>query len=63
MLPDRRKETLVDVPADRVEAVTRDFQDSGATEVQKTKQPNGKFTIVATFEAGSRYPASGEFVA
>jgi len=63
MLPDRRKETLVDIPADHLEGVIQDFKDSGATEVQKTKQPDGKYTIVATFEAGARYPASGEYSA
>jgi|GEM_PF-3091867 hypothetical protein len=63
MLPDRRIETLKDIPTDHVDAVVQDFKDSGATEVKKTAQGDGKYTIEAIFEAGSRYPASGEFVA
>jgi hypothetical protein len=63
MSPDRRIETIRDVPDDAAEAVIRDFKDSGATEVQKTRQPDGKWTIEARFEAGARYPASGEFAA
>ena len=63
MSPDRRIETIRDVPADAVDSVVHDFKDSGATEVKKTSQSDGKWTIEAVFEAGARYPASGEFVA
>ena len=63
MLPDRRIETLKDVPAERADSVVQDFKDSGASEVKKKPQSDGKWTIEAVFEAGARYPASGEFVA
>jgi hypothetical protein len=61
MSPDRRIETIRDVPAAELDRVTQDFKDSGASEVTKTKQPNGKFTVEARFEAGAQYPASGEY--
>jgi hypothetical protein len=44
-----RTETLTDVPAEDVDQVVQDFKDAGATEAKKTKQPNGKYTVVATF--------------
>jgi hypothetical protein len=39
-----------DVPPDQVEQVVQDFKDAGATSVTKTQQPNGNFTVVATFD-------------
>jgi len=39
---------LTDVPASRVDDVVTDFESEGAT-VSKTLQPNGKFTVTATF--------------
>jgi hypothetical protein len=63
MAPDKRIETLKDVPTTDVEAVMRDFTDSGASEVKKIAQGDEKWTIEATFEAGARYPTSGERVA
>jgi hypothetical protein len=38
-----------DVPADKVDAVSQGFTDAGATNVEKTEQPDGKFTLRATF--------------
>jgi hypothetical protein len=38
-----------DVPADKVDAVIEGFKNAGATEVTKSLQPNGKFTVRATF--------------
>ena len=42
-------ETTKDVPEDKVEQVMSDYKDAGATKVEKTKQADGKWTIVATF--------------
>jgi hypothetical protein len=44
-----RTSTLTDVPADKVDDVVQDFKDAGATNVEKTKQPDGRYTVVATF--------------
>lgn len=44
-----RTETLTDVPVDEVDQVVQDFKDAGATDVQKTKQPDGRYTVVATY--------------
>jgi hypothetical protein len=44
-----RTETLTDVPESEVDQLVQDFKDSGATKVEKTKQANGKYTVVATF--------------
>lgn len=63
MRPDRRIEILHDIPAEQIDAVAQDFKDSGAAEVKKTHQKDGKWTIEARFESGAKYPASGEFVA
>jgi hypothetical protein len=38
-----------DVPADKVDDVIQGFKDAGATSVEKTEQPDGKFTVRATF--------------
>ena len=59
MSPDRRIETIDDVPESALDDVVRDFKDSGATEVKKSRQRNGKWTIEARFESGAQYPASG----
>jgi hypothetical protein len=59
MGPDRRIETIHDVPELNIEAVVQDFKDSGATGVKKTRQPDGKWTVEARFESGAQYPASG----
>lgn len=45
-----REEELKNVPADKVEAKIQDYKDAGATDVKSTKQPDGNFTITATFE-------------
>jgi hypothetical protein len=38
-----------DVPADKVDDVIEGFKNAGATEVTKSPQTNGKFTLRATF--------------
>ena len=43
------QETLKDVPASEVDAIVQDFKDAGATNVVKTQQPDGRYTVVATF--------------
>jgi hypothetical protein len=60
MTADRRIETIKDVPADKVDGVMRDFTDSGATKVTRNQQADGKWTVVAEYESGAKYPASGE---
>jgi len=59
MSPDRRIETIHDVPESDAADVVQDFKDSGATGVKKTRQSDGKWTIETRFETGSQYPASG----
>ena len=39
--------TLTDVPKDLVKEVIEDFESEGC-QVVKTRQPDGKFTLVAT---------------
>ena len=46
----KRVETLTDVPDDAVDQIVSDYQDEGAT-VTKKKQPNGKWTVTATFSS------------
>jgi hypothetical protein len=43
-----RVETLSDVPDSEVDQVVKDFESEGA-KVTKTQQPDGKWTVVATF--------------
>lgn len=43
-----RTEVLKDVPDEAVEQVMQDFRDEGATPT-KQKQPNGLWTVTATF--------------
>jgi hypothetical protein len=59
MSPDRRIETIQNVPESAIDSVVQDFKDSGATGVKKTRQSDGKWTIEARFESGARYPSSG----
>lgn len=41
--------TLTDIPADDVDEAVADMQKWGATDVQKTPEADGTFTIIATF--------------
>jgi len=41
-----------DVPASQLNQVVQDFHDAGATSVQTTKQADGNFNVVATFDDG-----------
>jgi hypothetical protein len=43
-----REEILKDVPESELQEVITDFESEGA-KVEKIKQPNGKWTIKATF--------------
>ncbi len=45
---------ITDIPADKVDMVVADFQLESPDTVEKTEQPNGKWTVVAT------YPGEGE---
>lgn len=38
-----------DVPPGDVDQLMADFKKVGATKVEKTKQPDGNFTVTATF--------------
>ena len=46
-----RQEVLTDVPDSDVNEVVGDFESEGAT-VEKTKQPDGNWTVTATFPNG-----------
>ncbi|MBO8134134.1 MULTISPECIES: hypothetical protein [Dickeya] len=39
---------LTDIPSDQVDEVVKDFESEGAV-VEKIKQPNGLWTVKATF--------------
>jgi hypothetical protein len=41
-----------DIPPSQVDQVVQDFKDEGAINVTKTQQPNGNFTVIATFDDG-----------
>jgi Transglycosylase SLT domain len=41
-----------DIPPSQVDQVVQDFKDAGATSVTKTQQPNGNFSVIATFDGG-----------
>ncbi len=47
---------ITDIPADKVDEVVANFQLQSPDNVEKTEQPNGKWTVVAT------YPGEGEDV-
>ena len=38
-----------DIPADKVDEAEQELWDAGATDVQRTQQSDGKFTLTATF--------------
>lgn len=40
------------VPPSQVDEVVQDFKDAGATDVTKTAQSDGNFTVIATFDDG-----------
>lgn len=44
-----KPETLTDVPANKVGKIVQGCVDDGATEIECTQQPNGKWTITATY--------------
>ena len=41
-------ETIKDIPESELDKVIRDLKDDGCTVEKKEKQPNGKWTVVAT---------------
>jgi hypothetical protein len=41
---------LTDVPTDQVDKIVMDFTSDGATKVAKEVQPNGNWTVRASFE-------------
>lgn len=43
-----RQEILTDVPESDIDRVVKDFESEGAT-VTKVKQPDGNWTVTATF--------------
>ena len=54
-----RVEVIHDVPEDQKQRLTSDFKAAGAS-VAWSKQPDGKWTVTATFPAPDAVPASGE---
>jgi hypothetical protein len=47
--PPPREEVIENVPAQAVEGVRRDFEDSGAVEVRIESKADGTFTVKAIF--------------
>ena len=45
-----REEQLTDIPENEVEEVIENFKFSGATSVNKKRQPDGRYTIIAIFD-------------
>ncbi len=43
-----RKETVKDVPDDKVDQVVKDYESEGA-KTEKIRQSDGKWTVIATF--------------
>lgn len=41
--------TVKDVPAEKVAETTENLKNAGATDVAAEQQPDGKFTLTATF--------------
>jgi hypothetical protein len=48
-MPPTGVQTETDVPPDKVDRVVAGFKAQGADPVTKTKQPDGNYTVVATF--------------
>ena len=44
-----RVEKLTDVPDSAVDQVVKDYKTAGAVDVKKQRQPNGLWTVIATF--------------
>jgi hypothetical protein len=40
---------LTDVPEEQVHMIVADYRDDGASDVRTTRQPNGLWTVTATF--------------
>jgi hypothetical protein len=47
--PALRTETVTNIPADEVERVRKDFEDSGALKVVIESEPDGTWTLRAIF--------------
>ena len=43
--------TMSDIPADKVDALAKDYKEMGAAKIEVLKQPNGTFTLKVTLEA------------
>ncbi len=46
-----RTVTITDVPSEKLPQVIADVHDDGAIKISSSRQPNGKFTVIATFPA------------
>jgi hypothetical protein len=44
------KSEINDVPPAQVDQVVQDFKIAGAAKVDKTQQPDGNYTVIATFD-------------
>ena len=45
-----KEEELKDIPEADLKNIIEDYKDSGASDVKKIKQPDGKYTVIATFD-------------
>jgi hypothetical protein len=58
-MPPTGVQTETDVPPDKVDRVVAGFKAQGADPVTKTKQPDGNYTVVATFPDAAGKGKSG----
>lgn len=49
-----RTETLTDVPPKLVDQIVAGFTSDGAAKIEKHVQPDGRWTVIAVFDAGER---------
>ena len=45
------KVEINNVPANEVDQLVQDFKDDGATSVEKIKEPDGEFTVIAIYKS------------
>lgn len=48
-----RKEALSDIPEEMLKEIVQSFASDRAATVETHRQPDGRWTVIATFEAGA----------
>lgn len=57
-----RKETLSDIPEEMLKEIVQSFASDRAATVETRRQPDGRWTVVATFdEEAETKPAKGAY--